>query len=944
MRSIHLVSVCMLILLLTSIVNGQVQQPATVSQTSGALLPPTGSSSGPMTPGDSIQFVSHSGSNPLGVCIDEVERKLYVCDLFSGTTHLYNIDDLAAGVVSTVNNPAGSVSTSGLDISGDYIYWAVQGASPNLWRSLKDGTDPQIAGNIDLPGGGIIGDICITEDQTIWAVDVTHDQYSEHSLTGVFLGGIIGHPAGNGSGNSIAYRSDCNLLIVPHNIPGATGVSAVSTMDEQGVIRNETDISAIGGFVNGIAHASLGSSGIPSLYLVDASLNAIYELESIPACPQPVPSIQHEYQVCAPAGVRPVSDSALLMEMVTLDTHGTVRDVDLYIEMEHSFAADLRVLLTSPQGTTVNLLNETQYNGSLWGLTFDDDGAGLTADGPGLLSDYDGEELNGNWLFTVTDLYPGDDGAVSNWCLRINQMTQRTYQGVSTPVILQGAQNLTINNAAIISDHIEVTANQPVLNPSATVDLAHDFLSDITVKLSSPAGTQVTLVGDGPASSGEIHTTFAANGIPYSATDLPTGQSMMAHGPGSMADFHGENSQGNWQLQVEDTVGTDDGVLHSWNLTMVEPLQMNVAGAPLELDFQVLENIAIADLELALTMEHPSLDQVHVTLTSPAGTVCILESFGGYAGTSIDLIYDRSGIAYDETLIGSGIRMQPEGSLDAFLGESMQGTWVITVQDTLLSSQGWVNAANLVIHGDDAPCVAPQVTATSSTVVADIPYPIAFSGIIEGSAPDAVSWDFGDGTGSPDLNTVHIYAQPGTYTARLTVENPCGTAFSQFNVIICEPPAADFGLLPGWTGVAPFCADFINQSSGTIDHLLWDFGNGDTVQNNGDVSYLYGTPGFYSVSLNAYGVCGTVSTMTRANEIRVLAMGDVNADGQEDTSDPISLVLYLFGMSADLPCQKTADVNGDQILNLGDVVHQLIFLFGGGAGAAPVTNCGSCDL
>ncbi len=943
MRSFHLVSVCLLILLSATFVNGQNQQPGTVSQTSGALLPTTASSSGPMAPGDSIQFVSHSGSNPLGICVDEVERKLYVCDLFSGTTHLYNIDNLAAGVVSTINNPVGSVSTSGLDIYGDYIYWAVQGASPNLWRSLKDGSDPQIAGNIDLPGGGIIGDICITEEQTIWAVDVTHDQYSEHSLTGDFLGGIIGHPAGSGSGNSIAYRSDCNLLLVPHNIPGGTGVSAVSTMDELGVIRDETDISSIGGFVNGIAHASSGSSGIPSLYIVDASLNAIYELESIPACPQPNPSIQHEYQVCAPGGVRPISDSALLMEMVSLDAHGTVRDVDLYLEMEHSFAADLRVLLTSPEGTTVNLLNETQYNGTLWGITFDDDGAGLTADGPGTLSDFNGEELNGNWLFTVTDLYPGDDGAISNWCIRINQMTQRNYQGVVDPILLQGSQNLAISNAAVTTDIIVATASQPVLNPGASIDLTHDFLSDISVSLSSPSGTQVTLIDQGPTSSGEIHTTFANYGIPYSATDLPTGQSMMAQGPGTMADFHGENSQGNWQLQVVDSISTDDGVLQNWSLTMLEPLQMNVAGAPLELNIEVLENIAIADLELALTMEHPSLDQVHVTLTSPAGTVCILESFGGHAGSLIDMIYDRSGINYDETLVGTGIRMQPEGSLDAFLGESMQGTWVITVQDTLLSSQGWVNAANLVIHGDDAPCVAPQVTANSTVVVADIPYPIGFSGIIEGSAASSISWDFGDGTGSADLNTVHIYGQPGTYTARLTVVNPCGTAFSQINVIICEPPVAQFEL-PDWTGVAPFCADFTNLSTGTLDHLMWDFGNGETVQNNGDVSYLYETPGFYSVSLNAYGVCGTVSTMTRANEVRVLAMGDVNADGLEDTSDPISLVLYLFGMSADLPCHRTADVNGDQILNLGDVVHQLIFLFGGGAGAAPVTNCGSCEL
>jgi PKD repeat protein len=148
----------------------------------------------------------------------------------------------------------------------------------------------------------------------------------------------------------------------------------------------------------------------------------------------------------------------------------------------------------------------------------------------------------------------------------------------------------------------------------------------------------------------------------------------------------------------------------------------------------------------------------------------------------------------------------------------------------------------------------------------------------------------------------------------------------------------------GWIGIAPYCAEFQNLSTGTIDHLMWDFGDGSTVQNNGDAAFNYDAPGFYSVTLDAYGICGTIATMTRNNEIKVLSMGDVNADGALDTSDPITLVLYLFGVGGVLPCPKSGDVNGDQLLNLGDVVHQLMFLFGGGSESAPVNNCGSCDI
>jgi len=173
--------------------------------------------------------------------------------------------------------------------------------------------------------------------------------------------------------------------------------------------------------------------------------------------------------------------------------------------------------------------------------------------------------------------------------------------------------------------------------------------------------------------------------------------------------------------------------------------------------------------------------------------------------------------------------------------------------------------------------------------------------------------------------------------------NPCGTATTQFPVTICDPPEANF-LLPGWIGIAPFCAEFTNLSTGTIDHLLWNFGDGATIENDGDASYFYELPGFYSVSLEAHGSCGTVSTQARLNEVQVLTMGDINADGFLDTSDPISLVLYLFGSGSTLACPRTGDVNGDQQLNLGDVVHQLMFMFGGGPEAAPVNNCGSCDI
>ncbi|MBT7638983.1 MAG: PKD domain-containing protein [Planctomycetes bacterium] len=941
MRS-HIISTLIILILSTPLLC-QNQTPGSVSQTSAALAPPIGSTTGTMSPGDSIQFVTHGGTSPLGLCIDEHSRRLYVCDMFSGTTHLYDIDNLSAGILTSIPNPAGNVSTTGLDIDGDHIYWMVPGSSQNLWRSLKDGSNPLAVGQLDLPGGGIIGDICIDADHTIWAVDVTHDQYSRHQLSGEFLGDIIGHPAGSGAGNSIGYRSDCNLLLIPHNASGSNSVNILSTLDLTGNIRAASDISSIGGFINGVAHATVGSLGLPTTFLVDASFNRIYEVESQPACPQPILSGQHEYQICGPTGVRPISHNSVLTESILLDQYGTVADVDLYLEMEHDFTADITTTLTSPGGTTVTLLTETQYNDTLWGIVFDQDGQGVFPDGPGSLDDFDGQEMQGHWTFAVDDLYAGSDGVLTNWCLRIDEVTRNVHRGVFTVLQQSGVSNQAISQALPLNDAIAISSAIPVTDVDLDLNLMHGLLSDLSVKLTSPAGTEVTLVQQGPAYAGEIHSTFNQSAIPYAAESLPTAQQMQPQGPGSLDDLIGEDAQGDWTLSIIDSATSDDGILQNWTLNLQEPVLLNDAGSPLVYTVEVLEDLAIEDLEVELKLLHPSTDQLHVTLTSPSGTTVLLEELGGHAGQTIDIVYDGSGVDHDETLAGTGIRMKPATSLDPLFGETMAGNWILTVQDNISSAEGWLTDLVLVIHGDNAPCVAPTVTATSSSVASDQPLPIAFTAILGGSTANLIYWDFGDGSGSPALNPVHIYPLSGDYTVTVTVVNPCGTATTQFPVTICDPPEANF-LLPGWIGIAPFCAEFTNLSTGTIDHLLWNFGDGATIENDGDASYFYELPGFYSVSLEAHGSCGTVSTQARLNEVQVLTMGDINADGFLDTSDPISLVLYLFGSGSTLACPRTGDVNGDQQLNLGDVVHQLMFMFGGGPEAAPVNNCGSCDI
>ena len=95
---------------------------------------------------------------------------------------------------------------------------------------------------------------------------------------------------------------------------------------------------------------------------------------------------------------------------------------------------------------------------------------------------------------------------------------------------------------------------------------------------------------------------------------------------------------------------------------------------------------------------------------------------------------------------------------------------------------------------------------------------------------------------------------------------------------------------------------------------------------------------FVDESLNS------IQPETQDGEIRVLPMflrGDCNHDGLLDVSDPISLLLHLFGGGATPPCIDGCDADDDGELNLTDALVALNFLFGGGAApGAPYPQVG----
>lgn len=104
---------------------------------------------------------------------------------------------------------------------------------------------------------------------------------------------------------------------------------------------------------------------------------------------------------------------------------GAIQDVNVLLAVTHTYNADLRFDLTSPVGTTVNLIyRQGGQTDDFMGTLLDDEATTPISTGNSSLwgpftgsyspenplSAFDGEMPNGTWTLTVTDLGDGDSG------------------------------------------------------------------------------------------------------------------------------------------------------------------------------------------------------------------------------------------------------------------------------------------------------------------------------------------------------------------------------------------------------------------------------------------------------------------------------------------------------------------------------------------------------
>ncbi|HEU4496837.1 MAG TPA: proprotein convertase P-domain-containing protein, partial [Flavobacterium sp.] len=114
---------------------------------------------------------------------------------------------------------------------------------------------------------------------------------------------------------------------------------------------------------------------------------------------------------------------------------------------------------------------------------------------------------------------------------------------------------LTVATGAVISD------------VNVSVNLSHDYISDMTATLISPSGTQVRLFAEVCGDNTDVAATFDDSGNALVCGESPAITGFVVPSQ-ALAAFNGQNSAGTWTLRLRDGYSGDGGVLNSWSLNI----------------------------------------------------------------------------------------------------------------------------------------------------------------------------------------------------------------------------------------------------------------------------------------------------------------------------------------------------------------------------------------
>ncbi len=250
----------------------------------------------------------------------------------------------------------------------------------------------------------------------------------------------------------------------------------------------------------------------------------------------PQPEVIIEKQV-SPALAIPDNNPAGITSSIDINEDGTINSVEISVDISHTYRGDLLVSLLTPLNTIIPL--HQGEGGREDNLIKVYDSGSIPA-----LQQLSGKEMRGKWSLKVVDRARQDTGKLNSWGLKIKvPKSENTATGSVSPGL-----HIPDDVPDGITSALEIQAGGGIKDVKVNVDISHTYVGDLTVKLQSPSGKEVTLHDREGGSKDNIQTTYTIVSHPQ------------------LGDFLDEEINGTWILAVADLAGMDEGKLNKWGI------------------------------------------------------------------------------------------------------------------------------------------------------------------------------------------------------------------------------------------------------------------------------------------------------------------------------------------------------------------------------------------
>ncbi|MCI0650868.1 MAG: proprotein convertase P-domain-containing protein, partial [Planctomycetes bacterium] len=338
---------------------------------------------------------------------------------------------------------------------------------------------------------------------------------------------------------------------------------------------------------------------------------------------------------------------AAIDDTIAVGTALLVEELEVSIALPHTWVGDLEVEIESPAGTNVTLHDGGGGGETGLFLTWSDRGLAnappydcsclMRPSGPGVMADFATELAAGTWTLSIVDVVVDDAGTLDEWCVRA--FRRPTEESCGTPALAFGLG--TVDSPATVFDINGILGDLQVDDVEVSAEIFHPAIGQLSVTLTSPDRTSITLHDLGGGSGADIRLHWsdlgAENAAPYDCECF-----LVPSGPGSFADFAGEFSLGSWTLECTDTVAGAGGVFDAWCVRVYRSPETWECSTPaLSYDtgpgsatsvsdvVEVAADSTIAGVEVSAHILDSQIGDILCAITSPSGTVVTLHNLDG---------------------------------------------------------------------------------------------------------------------------------------------------------------------------------------------------------------------------------------------------------------------------------------------------------------------------